>query len=103
MHTELDRFIKAQSEPMTTPETKEPKELNTNERNSLHALIYALTLKDVEADMQSAIPHDTDASKTDTASKIKTRLDNQGITLTAKTIRDHINNAHETAKELKKK
>ena len=97
---ELNRFIQAQTEP--TPETREPKELNTNERNSLHALIYALTLKDVEADLQSAVPHDTGASKTDTASKIKARLDKQGINLTAKTIREHIKNAHETAQELKK-
>jgi hypothetical protein len=99
MHTELDRFIKAQSEP--TPETKEPKELNTNERNSLHALIYALTLKDVEADMLSAIPHDADAKQTDTASKLKRRLDKQGINLTEKTIRNHIKSAHTTAQELK--
>ena len=97
---ELDRFIKAQTEP--TPETREPKELNTNERNSLHALIYALTLKDVEADLKSAVQHDTGASKTDTASKIKKRLNTQGINLTEKTIRDHIKSAHETAQELKK-
>jgi hypothetical protein len=97
--TELDRFIKAQTEP--TPETKEPKELNTNERNSLHALIYALTLKDVEADMQSAIAHDADAKRTDTASKLKRRLDKQGINFTEKTIRNHIKSAHTTAQELK--
>ena len=37
---ELDRFIKAQSEP--TPETKEPKELNPTERQSLHTIIKTL-------------------------------------------------------------
>ena len=37
---ELDRFIKAQTEP--TPETKEPKELNPTERQSLHTIIKTL-------------------------------------------------------------
>ena len=71
--------------------------LNTKTKHSLYAIIYALTLKDLEEPdvLKGAVKHNIEAKKNNTASLIITRLQNKGLDIDPKTVREHIKNAYD--------